>query len=504
MEEDRAPIPELDQLLGSLCLISLLIGTPANIISFIYFYRQTPYTALSTLYTAIAATDAWISLNGYPNAVLLLSSRDPGLFGDYTFRQLWGLTWEPMPYFSVFLVLVISLMRTVKIVWPTHQVKQKHVVILIGSYAAFLVVRFLVGITFFGKYGLSKAYPGYPYIQISDITYTAFDLYLSLVSLAFPIVPIIVSASISMTMLILSKRTTASTHRSDKIKNYATVTVLIFTLVYISCNIPVFLCYLRFAIWKLSDWKVDIFHGPSVFLDRYIWILTYITQVQLNSFLNPCVYLLRMGKFRAYLKELVTGAARAIRRLVGDNQNIPGTSQIGPNNQSHSHDTVLTKSSTDRPLPPYCGDITPDPIMESVLMSALPESLCASRASQTHCECEVSQPCSSSSLFTSDNLKPSNSLLKSSSKVSPIAEEGKNCDKMSPIAEEQNFSEGKVSPIAEEQNFSDGKVFPIAEEQNFNDAELQSSFSGDAIPVILINHWASETQDTCVQKRDIR
>ena len=466
MSEDLAPIPEVDQLLGSLCLISLLIGTPANIISFIYFYRQTPYTALSTLYTVIAATDAWISLNGYPNAVLLLSSRDPGLFGDYTFRQLWGLTWEPMPYFSVFLVLVISLMRTVKIVWPTHQVKQKHVVILIGSYAAFLVVRFLVGFSFFGKYGLNELYPEYPYMQITNKTYMAFDLYLSLVSLAFPIVPIIVSASISMTMLILSKKTTASTHRSDKIKNYATVTVLIFTLVYICCNIPVFLCYLRYATWKLSDWKVDIFHGPSVFLDRYIWILTYITQVQLNSFLNPCVYLLRMGKFRSYLKELVTGAATSLRiRLVGDNQNIPGTSQIGPNNQSHSHDTVLTRSSTDRPLPPYCGDITPDPIMESVLMSALPRSLCASRASPTHCECEVSQPCSSSSLFTSDNLKPSNSLLKSSSKVSPMAEEGKNHDKVSTITKELNYS----------------------------DAELQSSFSGDAMPEILVNHWASQT-----------
>ena len=55
-------------------------------------------------------------------------------------------------------------MRTVKIVWPTHQVKQKHVVILIVSYAAFLVVRFLVGFTVFGKYGLSRVYPGYPYI----------------------------------------------------------------------------------------------------------------------------------------------------------------------------------------------------------------------------------------------------------------------------------------------------------------------------------------------------
>ncbi|KAL5252063.1 hypothetical protein ACHWQZ_G015016 [Mnemiopsis leidyi] len=448
MIEDLAPIPGLDKLLGSLCLISLLLGTPANIISFIYFYRQTPYTALSTLYTVIAATDAWISFNGYPIAVLLLSSRDPGLFGDYTFRQLWGLTWEPLPYFSVFLVLVISLMRTVKIVWPTHRVRQQHVVILIGSYAAILVVRFLVGFTFFGKYGLSEVYPGYPYIHISDKTYTAFDLYLSLVSLAFPIVPIIVSASISMTMLRLSKRTAASTHRSDDIKNYATVTVLIFTLVYITCNIPVFLCYLRFAIWKLSGWNVDIFKGPSVFLDRYIWILTYITQLQLNSFLNPCVYLLRMRRFRTYLKELVAGAARALRILKERSQNNSRSGKIVSNNQSHSNN----KSSTDRTLVPYCGEIKPDPIMESVLMSAFPRSLSTSNASQTQCNHIKSQPCSSSSQLTDKDMLPANSPLESDSKVSPIAEKSNYCD-----------------------------------------IDLQSSFSEDAISVIIANHWASET-----------
>ena len=180
-----------------------------------------------------------------------------------------------------------------------------------------------------------------------------------------------------------------------------------------------------------------------------------------------------MGRFRAYLKEQV---ARAIRKMVGNNQSLPGTSQTRSNNQSNSPNMVWTNSSTDRPLPPYCGDITPDPIMESVLISALPGSLSASRGVQTHSEYGESQPCSSSSLFTSDNLQPASSLLKSSSKVSPIAEEGKNCDKVSPIAKEINYS----------------------------DAELQSSFSGDAIPVILVNHWASETQETGLQNGDIK
>ena len=374
MAEDFAPIPAVDTVLGTLCLLSLLLGTPANIISFLYFRHQTPCTALSTLYSIIAATDTWISLNGYPNALLLLTGRDPGLFGDYTFRQLWGLTWEPLPFFSVFLVLVISLMRTVKIVKPTHHVRVKTVLVLISTYALFLVVRLLVGFIFFGRYDLNKEHPEYPYIQITDATYTAFDLYLSLISLAFPVIPIIVSATISMTMLIISKRSVASTRRSDHIKNHATVTVLIFTLVYVSCNIPVFLCYLRYAVWKLSGWDLDIFKGPSVFLDRYIWIITYITQLQLNSFLNPCVYFLRMRRFRRYLKEQIVGVVSVLRRIRGNcliviNHQIsglPGNSGgVIPNHSPSSN--AITQSAGD--VIQYCGETIPSFVDSELMVS---------------------------------------------------------------------------------------------------------------------------------------
>ena len=314
------PLEGVDKLLGVFCLFCLLVGTPANILSFLYFRKQAP-TASSVLYSVISLTDTWICFNGYPTAVLLLSNRSPALFEDFTFRQLWGLTWEPFPYFSVSLVLMISLTRTIKIVAPMVQIKRKHVLIPVIGYAVFLAVRFLVGFIFFGKYEMIP-YGTYPFIHITDQTYTNFDLYLAMILLAFPIIPIIVSAAISTTVLMLSKNSSVSTPSTDKVKNQASVTVLIFTAVYIGCNVPVFLCYLRFAIFKLSGWKTDIFNGPSVFLNRYIWLLTYIASVQLNSLLNPCVYFSRMTDFR---KELGGFWGRAVGPASEVSASAPGT-----------------------------------------------------------------------------------------------------------------------------------------------------------------------------------
>ena len=106
-------------------------------------------------------------------------------------------------------------------------------------------------------------------------------------------------------------------------KNQATVTVLIFTLVYILCNIPVLVSLTRFSIQKASEWTIDIFGEPGVFVNYYIWPLTYITLVQTNSLLNPMIYLVRMSWFRA--------------RVVGVFGRAPvGTIKLGPSEHSES------------------------------------------------------------------------------------------------------------------------------------------------------------------------
>ena len=78
-------------------------------------------------------------------------------------------------------------------------------------------------------------------------------------------------------------------------KKKATVTIIIVTTVYIIFNLPVFLNYVRFIVTVYGKQK-DI---QNVFLQKYIWLLTYIITVALNSLVNPLIYVLRMRRFRA-------------------------------------------------------------------------------------------------------------------------------------------------------------------------------------------------------------
>ena len=73
---------------------------------------------------------------------------------------------------------------------------------------------------------------------------------------------------------------------------------------YLTCNIPVLLSAIRFVIQLVTTFHVDIFSGPTVFLEHYIWPLTYVVLVQTNALLNPLVYFVRMSWFRAGVRAL--------------------------------------------------------------------------------------------------------------------------------------------------------------------------------------------------------
>ena len=74
----------------------------------------------------------------------------------------------------------------------------------------------------------------------------------------------------------------------------ATITIILFTLVYILFHVPVFLNYTRFII---SMYVTGSF-AEGVFYEKYIWLMTYVMTVALNSLVNPLIYLLRMSRFR--------------------------------------------------------------------------------------------------------------------------------------------------------------------------------------------------------------
>ena len=304
------PIPEVDKFLGCLSFFCMVIGTPLNLLSFLLFRNQ-KRTPNYLVHMVIALCDSWISFNGYPYALSMLSgSRQKVLFGNKVFRTLWAMTWDPFVFFSIFLVLVLGMLRTIKLAFRLVVLREKYVVMVLVTYATFLITRVTVAVIFLGEFVIPPLNT-YPFFSPKD-GYPNIELYLSITCLIFPPVPIVLSALVSAFVL-RSRRNQQS--RNKKLRHQATVTVLIFTCLYLTCNIPVLLSAIRFVIQLATSFKVDIFNGPTVFLEYYIWPLTYVVLVQTNALLNPMVYFVRMSWFRAGVKEFL--ARRGLSAAVG-------------------------------------------------------------------------------------------------------------------------------------------------------------------------------------------
>jgi len=297
------PIPEIDTFLGCFSFFCTLVGTPLNLLSF-FMFRNQKRSANYLVHMVIALCDSWISFNGYPYAVTMLSgNRQPLLFSDKVFRTLWAMTWDPFIFFSIYLVLVLSVLRTVKLACRVIVVQERHVVVALVAYATFLLTRVIVAVSFLGEF-LIPDHNAYPYFEHRK-GYPTVELYLSIACLIFPPIPIVTSALVSAFVL-RSRRNQQSKNR--KLRHQATVTVLMFTGLYLICNIPVLLAAIRFLIMLATNFKRDIFrkHGDTtpVFLKHYLWPITYLVLVQTNALLNPLVYFIRMSWFRKGVQEM--------------------------------------------------------------------------------------------------------------------------------------------------------------------------------------------------------
>ena len=117
-----------------------------------------------------------------------------------------------------------------------------------------------------------------------------------------PILPIIVSAAITSYYVLSSGLKTKTPQKSNtRSKRHATVTVLIFTFVYIACNIPVTITLVWFSTLVFTGFTKDIFQSLNIglFTRYYIWPTTFVILVQLNAGINPIIYFMRMLEFRS-------------------------------------------------------------------------------------------------------------------------------------------------------------------------------------------------------------
>ena len=68
------------------------------------------------------------------------------MFSDSKFCTFWGVTWEFIPYYTVFLVLCLSIVRCLLLLKPLITISRKLILAILIGYAGLLTLRQLLGV----------------------------------------------------------------------------------------------------------------------------------------------------------------------------------------------------------------------------------------------------------------------------------------------------------------------------------------------------------------------
>ena len=291
-------IRELDLFLATLHLFCFVFGTMGNINAFRYFASQRK--ELSTcIYLCISLNDTVVSLLTIPVAVSYIGHRDPILFALPGFCTFWGSINTVVPHLSVFMVAVLSLTRTHSLIFPLKKFRKRSILIVMGLYCIALSLQ--AGIPLALKMSRMVYLPEdtYCYSEGSGEVWRNVDTILDVIELGCPIIPVIFSCAIS-SIHILKSRSISNCRSSSRIKVNASITIIIFTLVYIMFNIPVFI---QFILYLVTLYKYE-YPGPlfqSLWMSSYSWNVVFVLCVAINATINPFIYFCRMQHFKAHV-----------------------------------------------------------------------------------------------------------------------------------------------------------------------------------------------------------
>ena len=267
-----------------------------------FVFQRKDLPSVYFIYTAITMTDISICSSVIPVIISLVCNRDPMVFGNDAFCTLWGGFWRVLQTFSVFLVAVLSITRTLSLL--NVPLNNSKVLVIIFSYAGFLLVRHIMLVAVGEEYYVYAEENSVYCWPTSDNQRIEEAISFSLsIQLALPILPIVISCKIS-TYILLSSAQIQTSSGKDK-KREATITIVIVTFVYIVLNIPVFANEVVFLIHSLGHDAYPGRYYSSTIMYYYSWTTTTVVSVALNSAINPIIYFCRMKRFRVYTEESI-------------------------------------------------------------------------------------------------------------------------------------------------------------------------------------------------------
>ena len=298
---------KLDTLWGGILASLCVAGTLGNIISLIYFVKKKKKTIHDTLYTMMCVLDTLTSLLSWPVAVVLFALRKKMFFKNPTFCGLWTVFWKGATTMALFLVMVISVSRTVSIVAPFHNIVKP---LILGAIAVYAIFEFgFVSVL----YGLDVV----QFVFYNDMGYCSFapksfkqaagrkeiwdKVFVPIASIQTfgPITIVIVSFILSVFALLTRKSASGKGRTENKIWR-ASVTIAYFTGIYLFCQLPL-------IVTKIMSHCTLWFETKDLFSLEYFigWNYSFLFQIVfpvLNATLNPFLYFFRMPNYKTWMR----------------------------------------------------------------------------------------------------------------------------------------------------------------------------------------------------------
>eukprot|EP00116_Pleurobrachia_bachei_P005697 sb/3465959/ len=290
-------IPGVDALYGSMCLLFFLVGAPANFFCFLSFLNQRR-TVSSFTYSCITLVDCVICVNALPVALTYFLGRTAFMFGSVVFCNIWGMTHRLLSSLSIFYVAVLSISRTYVLLRPFSKLNLLLVQIVVAIHFVSQVV--FVTIPFWEAGGKFIYHAAFATCEVVDTPEKRFESeynVLSRITYSMPILPILLSCIISV--YIIRRDAAQLTDSLRRTKQYASVTIVVFTMIYAALNIPN--TSISMFGWTLAIDQIE----PTGYLLNFIYYMS----IPLNATVNTLLYFIRMHTIRQSLGVLVDNIA---------------------------------------------------------------------------------------------------------------------------------------------------------------------------------------------------
>jgi hypothetical protein len=308
----KTPYQSLDYSLGTFLILCTLVGVPGNIMGALFFSSTTREDSVALLYTVVCSVDTVTSFAHLPVTVAMLSGRRPGIFNNHLFCALWDVMYSILQKISMFLVLLLSTFRTVIIINAYYKIRAK---IVMGCVVGYLAILLLIPLL---RYVIPPLRGEYKYSWDGAYCYynfrMKFEHAVNLVLVGLPPILTFMTLVVSVIKLKHSARRYSAVqsdqYRSAKIldrwKHRAGVTITMFTILFLVCNLPLFINLMHNMTTRFFGVEYPGVYFGSRFMFWYSWHIARMESVVVNAALNPILYYCRMMRFRGWCGDVTS------------------------------------------------------------------------------------------------------------------------------------------------------------------------------------------------------